>query len=39
MTEEQQSQDSYDSVLYDFYEAINTLRSNKRTIVYDASSR
>ena len=38
MTEEEQQQDSYDSAMHDFCEAVRTLRSNTRAIVYDSSN-
>ena len=38
MSEEEQQQDSYDSAMHDFCEAVRTLRSNTRAITYDASN-
>ena len=39
MTEEEQQQDSYDSVMHDFCEGVRTLRSNTRAIAYYTSNR
>ena len=36
--QQQQQQDSYDSAMHDFCEAVRTLRSNTRAIVYDSSN-